>query len=57
MEVDDSEDEEGDEKLCDPTAEFVADVRNALGDVAAVDSDQVIHFEISSILLLVGRSP
>lgn len=26
----------------DPNAEFLADVRNALGDVAAIDSDQVI---------------
>ena len=38
---DDSETEE-DKEFCDPTAEFVADVRNALGNMAAVDSDQVI---------------
>jgi hypothetical protein len=33
---------EGEEKVFhDPTAEFMADIRNALGDMAAVDSDQV----------------
>jgi hypothetical protein len=32
---------EGEEKVFhDPTAEFMADIRNALGDMAAVDSDQ-----------------
>ena len=38
------DEEEGEEDLggfFDPGAEFMADVRNALGDLAAVDSDQV----------------
>lgn len=35
------EEEEGEGGFFDPGAEFLADVRNALGDLAAVDSDQV----------------
>ena len=47
-EEDDEEEEEGEEDVegfFDPGAEFMADVRNALGDLAAVDSDQV-HVQI-----------
>ena len=40
-EEEEEEEEEGEGGFFDPGAEFLADVRNALGDLAAVDSDQV----------------
>ena len=40
-EEEEEEEEEGEGGFFDPGAEFLADIRNALGDLAAVDSDQV----------------
>ena len=54
------EEEEGEGGFFDPGAEFLADVRNALGDLAAVDSDQVtwwlLILKVSNLSLLLQES-